>query len=157
MEWLDEGIEEILEKFSYEFYVAEPDLNVTCVCMNYTTKQGDPECEKCFGEGYRMRIRKMKGTFEDRSSTFQNQNVRESSVSHIYYIPGRYRIKDKSVIVDGDDAKDVHRLDRRVSANKRLVFYRCLAIPKKNNRENFIKSFKKALADWKVNKGAAKR
>ena len=157
MQWIDEGIERILDKFSYSFYVVEPDMNMTCVCKNYTTKQGNPECEKCFGLGYRARIRKVEGVLEDRHSTFQNKNVRESSISHIYYVKGKYSIGENSTIVDENVACDVHRKDRRVSADKRIVFYRVLTIPKKNNRDVFIKNFNKALNSWKVKKGGTEK
>lgn len=148
MQWFDDGIRDMLEHFAYDFYVVQPDTSVTCVCTDFATKQGDPECKKCLGQGYKIYIRKIRGALEDRSSTFQNINVRETSSSHIYYIDRNYPVDEKDVIVDGEDVVVIHRVDRKRSTGKDTVYFKCYGVPKKNQRTLFLKNFQQILKDW---------
>ena len=145
MQWIDEGIDSILEKFSYEFYTVAPDENTVCPCVNYTTKQGDPSCKICLGVGYKITIRKVEGAREGARSTFQNMSARESSVSYVYYIKSKFQIKEKDIIVDEDIVAEIHRMDNRLSADRRNVFNKCLAVSKKSNVQLFLKNFKEII------------
>lgn len=142
---LNEGIRAIIDQFSYEFYVVQQDFHISCSCVDFTTKQPDPACPKCLGTGHKVKIKKIKGASEDQKGSFRNIGIDERTTAVTYFITSKYPIYEKNIIVDEDDVLIVHRLEKKKSTNKEVVYYKVYAHYKKSNVKEFLENFYKVI------------
>lgn len=145
--WLDKGIKNIIHQFQYDIYRVAVDKTVHCVCRGFTTGQGDPACKKCLGTGSKIRIYQTKGASQESSSSFRSQGNDEKGLATIYYIDSDYHYNEEDIIVDGDKAYIVHRIERKKGTNKDYVYQKCLCITMKTDSKIFLKNFKEIVGE----------
>jgi hypothetical protein len=141
LEWLDKGIQKMIEKFSYDFYAVNIDQQIDCVCKDFTTKQGSASCKLCLGTGQKIKIRKIKGASQESSSSFRSQGNDEKSLATIYYVSAKYQLDEMDLIVDSDNIFIVHRMEKKKGTSRDYVFKRCSCINKKTDVQVFLKNF----------------
>lgn len=145
MREFNNGIKRIIEKFSYDFFIVQQDFKVKCTCIDFTTKQADPLCPKCLGTGGKIKIKKMRGASSDSSGSFKISGVSESATMTIFYIDAKYPVFEGNIIVDGDDTFMVHRLERKKTTNKEMVYYKAFCNIKKVHSTAFMKNFNRIV------------
>lgn len=146
MKWLEEGIIEILDEFSYPFFVVQQDFSVKCSCVNTASNSPRLDCKKCLGTGHKIVVRKIEGYREDNKGTFQNFSAREASASTVYFIKGKYPVYNSNWIVDENDIFMVHRFERKRGKDKKVIFQKCFCVPKKSGRQVFLDNFRKIVS-----------
>ena len=55
MERFDNKIHEAIEKWSYPIWFILKDEDIICPCVDFTTKQANPNCPKCFSTGRKVK------------------------------------------------------------------------------------------------------
>ncbi len=143
MKEFNEGIKKIIEKFAYEFFVVQQDFKIKCTCVNFTTKQAEPACEKCLGLGNKIKIKKIKGASEDRKGTFRNAAVMEANIAFTYFIDAKYPIFENNIIIDGEEVLKVYRVEKKKTPE--AVYTQCYAVHKKTNPKLLMKNFNKII------------
>lgn len=146
MEWLGRGIQDIIHKFKYSFYVIQQDFNIKCPCVHHSD-QPDPGCMLCLGTGFKIYIREMQGYSEDMMQSIRQSFSSEPVMSRDYYICSHYLIRRKNIIVEMDEkeAYNVHEMERLTSVEKDKIYQLCYTYPKKTDNGLFIKNFEKII------------
>lgn len=144
MDYLERNVLEIIEKFSYDFYVINLDKSIVCTCISPSSSRADVSCPKCIGTGYKIRIKKVRGASQDSNipSTIRSTDF---IVSKNYYIPYKYKLSDDDIIVDGDQVFNIFRRQLNRTFNGKIVYTKCLCVDKKFDQKIFLENFKKAL------------
>lgn len=140
MEWLDRGIQGIIDQFAYPCYIVQQDFNITCTCMHYS-KQADPACTKCLGTGHKIYIRQVQVYSEDIKQSVRQSYTSEPIMSTEYYVRSKYSVARQNIFVELEEAYMVHDLEELKSADRRYVYQLCYTYPKKTNGQVFIKNF----------------
>lgn len=144
MEWLDQGIQNIIDLFAYPFYVVQQNFNITCPCLHYS-QQADPGCMKCLGTGHKIYIREAVGYSEDIKQAARQSHTSEPIMSTEYYVRSEYPIVRKNILVEPDESFIVHEIDHLKSADRRYVYQLCFTYSKKTDSGLFLKNFNEVL------------
>lgn len=136
----------IIEKFSYDFYIVQPNPDIKCTCINENTLQADPNCEKCLGTGQRIKIKKVRGASQDSDSPATMRAGVQVIVARNYYIPlSEAEMHNDDIIVDGKYIYFVFQNLTNRSFQGEAIFQKSLTITKKLNTKVFLKNFNKII------------
>lgn len=141
MQWLDDGIKQIIDTFEYGFYRIAVDKSKDCVCKDFVSKQGLPGCKLCLGTGNKIKIYEVKGASQESSSSFRSQGNDEKGLATIYYIKSDYHFNEEDILVDDKQAYIVHRIERKKGTQKDYVYQKCICITMKTDFNVFMKNF----------------
>lgn len=141
MQWLDDGIKNIIDIFKYSLYHVSIDSKKDCVCKDFTTKQGKADCKMCLGTGQKIKIYEIEAASQESSSSFRSQGNDEKGLATIYYIDSKYHIDESDILVDKDQVVIAHRIERKKGTNRDYVYQKCIAINKKTDVKAFLKNF----------------
>lgn len=142
MNHFDKGIERIINKLQTDSYAIIRG-DIICSCVDYATKQANPDCPKCLGLGRNLRIKSIKAAIRTSEGSFQNMAVDEKSVVYKGYMTERYsRLLSKDdVVVEGMNAYHVTKKSGKRSDSITPVYSVVFLAPKKKNPEKFIRKF----------------
>lgn len=136
MKNFDKHILKIINLIEYDMYVITPDKHIDCICKKFETQQGHKMCPYCFGIGYKIKIRKIKGVRQpDKMST---KGMQLNTEIGIYFFKSKYEIREGDILVWDNEIEEVTRTDRFCSDAQKPVYYRCETRPKKTNTELFL-------------------
>lgn len=128
----------------YDIWLITSDKHINCPCKNYDTDQGERFCPYCFGLGYKIKIKKIRGVRQPMSIEASKMQL-ETEVG-VYFFKQDYKIKDDDILIWRDEIEQVTKTDRFCSDNQKPVYYRCETTPKKTNTKFILDSFKKAIS-----------
>ena len=143
MKSFDESILAIIKKLEYDIWMIVSDKHISCPCKNYDTDQGDKYCPYCFGLGYKIKIKKIKGVRQPMS--IQADKMKIDTEVGVYFFKQDYKIKDDDILIWNDEVEQVTRTDRFCSDSQTPVYYRCETTPKKTNIKFLLESFKRVI------------
>lgn len=141
MNSFDKNILNIIEKFSYKFFVVIRDLNVKCTCLSHGSTQADPACKRCLGTGYKIKIKEIEGASQESNVP---ETIRPSGgfiIARNYYIKEGTRLKLDDLIIDGDEAWTIYQANNNTSFKGNDVYRKYATIPKKSDTTIFLKNF----------------
>lgn len=141
----NKSIKKIIRELDYVFYVVQQDESISCTCINQTTLQADPNCEKCLGTGYKIKIKKVKGVGQDTGSPEVQRTSQGLVIGKQYYLEYKYHIAQNNIIVDEDEAFNVFKVSLFKSFDGEKIYRQCLTIPKKLDNNSFMKNFHKLI------------
>ena len=127
----------------YDMWVIIPDKHIDCVCKSFETKQANPFCPYCFGTGYKIKIRKIKGVRQP--TTMSASGMQFTVETGVYFFNTDYDIKEGDIIVWDEDVDEVLRVDRFCSDAQKPVYLRCDTKPKKTNINRFLDNLYSAI------------
>ncbi len=119
-------------------YVIIPDKHIDCICKSFETKQADLFCPYCFGTGYKVKIRKIKGVRQPTSMSASGMQFNVET--GVYFFETDYDLKEGDLIVWDDEVDEITRTDRFCSDAQKPVYFRCDTKPKKTNVNIFLKN-----------------
>lgn len=140
MEWLDRGIQNIINLFAYDVHIVQQDFNIYCSCRHHSN-QADPTCLKCLGTGHKIYIRSIKAYSEDHKQSVRQSFSSEPIVTTEYFIRSSYPVERKNILVEPAEAFVIHDLDHLKSRDRRFVYQLCYTYPKKADNDVFMKNF----------------
>jgi len=135
-------ISHIIDLFNHSFFIVQQDFNIACDCVDFNTKDPDPNCKKCLGTGNKIKIKKIFGVRQDTTvpSTLRPSN--SFFVAKNYYTnEQQIKIKKDNIIVDGDEILYVYQIQNHNSYKGKRVFQKSLAVTKKINSDVFLENF----------------
>lgn len=143
MKGFDENIIALIDMLEYDMWLIAPDKHIDCVCKSFETKQADKHCQKCFGIGYKIKIRKIKGVRQP--TQISTSELKVTTETGVYFFKKDYGIKEDDIIVWGNEIEQVTRTDRFCSDSRTPVYFRCDTKPKKSNYNIFLKNLSKVI------------
>lgn len=143
--WIGAGIKSIINTFEHEFYIVQQDFEKKCACVDYLSGDPDATCKKCFGLGYKIGIRKIKGVNQDTRISFKNTAASEHTLSNTYFINQKYKPLKDNIIVDNGEPLHIYSVMDFFEARRDEVYYRCFINPLKKNSKEFMEHFNRFL------------
>lgn len=146
--YFNQRIRDTIEKCAYEIYVVHPIAEVTCTCINHSTKQADPKCKMCLGMGNKIKIRKIKAAANDIEANAAGKGTRGSAaiaVAKTYFMDAKYPITDNDMIIDENEVLYVFRVYTMKGMEGVVTHNQVTAFPVKNDRRVTLKNFKELM------------
>lgn len=144
MSLFNDGIMNMIEKYSYDAFMVNQNTNVKCICINPSTKEPDPNCKKCLGTGRKIKIKKVRLSSDNTDVAGSKQMIRESVdilITQVYYLPAKYKFSKDDIIVDGDDAYIVYQSSTGQSDHGEVIYNKIMAVDKKYDQTKFMDNF----------------
>ena len=142
--YFDEKIKNIIKMYEYPVWIIHPDEKINCVCQDFSTKQGDPNCMKCLGIGKKIYIKKIKAAVQP--CVIANAEYHEKE-GRIYYSRDIYPVQKYDIIVDHTHVDVVQNVKRFQSDHCAPVYYQISTAPKGLYRELFRLNFYQIVGD----------
>lgn len=141
MDGFNQNILEIIERYSYEFFVVKTNQNINCTCVSFETKQSSPACPKCLGTGKKITIKKISGASQETPVPSAMRYSNEVIMARNYYVKYNYPMTDTDMIVDKGEVYSVYRVRPNLGFHGERVYQKCLCAEKKFDTEIFLKNF----------------
>lgn len=139
------GILNMIEIHSYDFYIVQRDLEKACTCVGVATDQAAVDCPKCLGTGYKIKITKTRGAAQDTKlpSTFRGDQF---LIARNYFVPNAHAVlKDDDLIVDDQDVYLVFEHQKMLAIKGQMPYNKYSSIKKKFDSKAFFKNFNKIV------------
>lgn len=134
------GIMEIIERCSYDFYVIQRNLKIRCVCVEHSTDQADPNCPKCLGTGYKIVVRKVRGATQD-TNTPPTYRADSFLTARNIWVPSKIKLKNDDLVVDGEFVYKILDYQRAIGLEGTLPYNLYLGTVKKFDAGVFMENF----------------
>lgn len=106
-----EKIQKAIEECSYPFFVVQQDFNKKCPCVDASTGEADPNCKKCLGTGYKVKIKISHGaSYEEMKVGGSSMSAKNSRVVKHYYTNRNCDLKQDNYIIDENELFYVYRI-----------------------------------------------
>lgn len=139
----------VIDNWSYKFWVVKKIENMPCKCIDNTSKQPNPGCKLCLGLGTKIKIYRVNGTSRE-SREFESLRAEFPTVTpKIFYIKNKLFIEKQDLIIDKECVYTVYATQFHRGLNGEFKFTRCVCPVQKMNREKVIKNFKEILDEYK--------
>lgn len=147
MDKFDKSIHKVIDKFSYPIWFILKDDSVNCPCVNFTTKQADVNCKKCFGTGKKVRLRRIEAAHQNNRISIRGDGIGagEIDVIGVYYSKHNAMAREEDLILDGDTLDVVQHAYPMRTDHSEPVYYKYETAPKKTNVALTIKNIKEVL------------
>ena len=109
-DYFHKKIIDTIEECSYNFYVVQPNKNISCTCTEHATKQPDTECKKCLGTGHKITIRRFRGACNDVLKGGASLGAESSKIIKNYFVNMKYPLHEDDLIIDGNEVFYVFRI-----------------------------------------------
>lgn len=139
------GLQKMIAKVEYPMYIVQQDYKYRCTCNDIASKQGNLNCPKCLGTGYKIKIRKIKGVWQPEEITIRIDSMPNNVLSGVFYFreQGNLNVEEGNVVIrDQDNIEIIQKAKRFYSnSNKEVIYYQCTSVKKRNYRNEFWKMF----------------
>lgn len=134
----DTRIQDLVRMFEYPVYLIHPDKKINCICQDFSSKQGDPQCMTCLGFGKKISIRVIRAAVQP---TIVADSEYHKSAGRIYYTRTEYPVEKYDIIVDHYNIDVVQTAKRYQTNAKGVIYYQIYTVQKGLNREIFRNHF----------------
>ena len=141
----NKGILNIIDLMKYKIYVINRETDILCTCYNTGTSQADPNCPRCLGTGYKLKIRETEAACNETGAPSVMRNSTEFVVSRTYYIPNDIRLNNDDIIVDNGEPWFVVQGTELRSFEGEKVYSKYTCMNKKLNSDVFMENFNKII------------
>lgn len=143
---------DVIERYSYSFYLIKKVKGISCTCTNNISKEADPNCKRCLGLGTKIKIYKVKGASRETKEYEATKSENTSATPKIFYILGNQYVNKDDVIVDSENVYKVYTMQHHRGEQGKQEFTRCVCPNNKYNKILFLKNFKELLNEYKLRK-----
>lgn len=147
MQPMDRKIQSVIKKYSYPMWLIIQDTDVDCTCVDFTTKQADPNCKKCLGTGHKIMLRHINMAHQNSRVSIKGNDVgtSEYTIFPVFYALTDAKCKMEDLVIDGEGVFVVQHYYAEHSNESSPVYYKIEAMPKKNNAPLLLKNFKELI------------
>lgn len=135
----------MIETCSSNFFVVQQDKKFTCDCLDHTTKQPDPSCNKCLGTGYKVVIKKMRGACWEAMKGGATLSAKTSRVTRTYYIDAKNVIAENNLIIDHNEIYYVYRVSVMRGLSGEKTHNQVTAVLRSEDHEKVLNSFMEVI------------
>jgi hypothetical protein len=147
MDGFNEGVLNIINKLSYEFFVIKRNNSVKCTCIDFTTKEADPTCKKCLGTGNKITIKKIKGASQMTDLASSMRPNGGLMLARFYYIDFKELVmEDGDIIIDNNQVYYAYQIQSYKSFSGTDVYQKCLFCVKKEDTKILLKNFNEIVS-----------
>lgn len=154
MKSFNKNLRDIIQKIEYPMYIVQQDYRYTCTCNDIASKQGNADCPKCLGTGYKIKIRKIKGVWQPEEITIRLDSMPNNVLSGVFYFreQGNLNVEEGNVVIRDADNIEIIQKPKRwyTDSNDEVVYYQCTCVKKRNFREKFWKLFCEAIGKTSI-------
>lgn len=145
MKELKSFAQEVLDLWSYKFWVIRRIPAIKCKCVDKTSKQPKHDCKLCLGLGCKIKILRVTGASRE-AREFESLRAEFPTVTpKVFYIKGKFNVNKQDLIVDEEDIYDVYSTQFHRGLNGEHKFTRCICPSLKLNRDIILNNFKEVL------------
>lgn len=148
MKQYDSFAQEVIDNWSYNFWVINRIEGIDCKCVDNTSKEPNTHCKLCLGLGKKIKIRKVKGVSRE-TKEFESLRAEFPTVTpKIFYIKTKFPINKQDLIIDEEDIYTVYATQFHRGLNGEYKFTRCVCPSVKINRDKILRNFKEVLNEY---------
>lgn len=137
--------QEVIDSWSYKFWVVKQLPNMTCTCVDKTSKQPRMDCPRCLGLGNKIKIYQVEGASRE-TKEFEALRAEFPTVTpKIFYVKSKLYINNQDIIIDDEYAYSVYATQFHRGLNGEFMFTRCVCPSIKFNRMDLMNNFRKLL------------
>lgn len=141
--------QEVIDNWSYKFWVVKKVDSIACKCVDPTSKQPDTNCKMCLGLGCKIKIYRVTGASRE-SKEFESLRAEFPTVTpKIFYIKEKLFIEKQDLIIDDECLYTVYATQFHRGLNGEFKFTRCVCPSQKISRTPILKNFKELLNEYK--------
>lgn len=149
MKSYDSFAQDVIDNWSYDFWVIKRIEGIDCKCTDNTSKEPSTTCKLCLGLGKKIKIQRVKGASRE-TKEFESLRAEFPTVTpKIFYIKTKFPINKQDLIVDEEDIYTVYATQFHRGLNGKYKFTRCVCPSLKINRDIILKNFKEVLNEYK--------
>ena len=149
MKSYDSFAQDVIDNWSYDFWVIKRIEGIDCKCTDNTSKETSTNCKICLGLGKKIKIQRVKGASRE-TKEFESLRAEFPTVTpKIFYIKTKFPINKQDLIVDEEDIYTVYATQFHRGLNGKYKFTRCICPSLKINRDIILKNFKEVLNEYK--------
>lgn len=145
---MDERIQYVVKLFHYPMWFVKIIRNISCPCVDHTTKQPKPGCPICLGTGHKIHLVRAKAarqTTESASMRGDGLGYSEKNAADRFFTLHNLELREGDIIVDNGNVNIVqHYMPGRTDASA-PVYYRAVATRMKTNLQAFLNAFNDLL------------
>ena len=149
MKSYDSFAQDVIDNWSYDFWVIKRIEGIDCKCTDNTSKEPSTTCKLCLGLGKKIKIQRVKGASRE-TKEFESLRAEFPTVTpKIFYIKTKFPINKQDLIVDEEDIYTVYATQFHRGLNGKYKFTRCICPSLKINRDIILKNFKEVQNEYK--------
>ena len=108
MKSYDSFAQDVMDNWSYDFWVIKRIEGIDCKCTDNTSKEPSTTCKLCLGLGKKIKIQRVKGASRE-TKEFESLRAEFPTVTpKIFYIKTKFPINKQDLIVDEEDIYTVY-------------------------------------------------
>lgn len=138
-------IEKTIEMCSKTFYWVHTDKRFKCNCIEHATGQPSNTCPKCLGTGYRIIIKKARGSYDEEMIGTMRLNSNASNVVRKYFLLNKYDVTENDYFIEDDQVYYVFRVMHMHGLDGLETHLQVTCARKDNNHEQILQNFKDIL------------
>ena len=141
--------QEVIDTWSYDFWVVKKINNTKCKCVDPTSKEPNPKCKLCLGLGYKIKIYKVTGASRE-TTEFESLRAEFPTVTpKIFYIKNKLFIDKQDLIKDKENIYSIYAIQFHRGLNGEFKFTRCVCPTLKLDNKAVLQNFKELLNEYK--------
>lgn len=128
-------------------YVVVADRSYRCPCLD-KNDIADPACPLCLGMGYKIKIRKILGVVQPGTPRTSSDNITDLPTRYYYFDAAKINqeyIHYHNIIVRGNEVDILQNKRKFRSDSEEIIYYYVESVPKKLNKDIFLKNFYKLV------------
>lgn len=121
-----------IKEFEKSMFLIQQDESRYCTCMDINTLEGNPNCPKCLGMGYKIKIKKIKAARQDTELPDALRPTSEILLSTILYMDNKYgKLKRDNIIVDNQDVFYIYQPKQERGFNSKDLYQKAFGLAHK--------------------------
>ena len=141
--------QEVIDNWSYKFWVVKKVDNMKCKCVDPTSKEPDPKCKLCLGLGYKIKIYRVIGASRE-TTEFESLRAEFPTVTpKIFYIKSKLFVDKQDLIIDEENVYSIYATQFHRGLNGEFKFTRCICPTLKMGNAAVLQNFKEVLNEYK--------
>ena len=146
---LESFAQEVIDNWSYKFWVIKKIDSIKCKCVDKTSKEPSSTCKLCLGLGCKIKIYRVTGASRE-TREFESLRAEFPTVTpKIFYIKNKLYIDKQDLIFDEENLYSVYALQFHRGLNGKFKFTRCICPILKMNNGAIIHNLKEVLNENK--------
>ena len=135
MEPFDANIRKVIDVFSHPLWFIIKNEKVDCPCVDYSTKEAKPGCNKCIGTGKQVIFTRVMASHQNSTISLRGEGMgfSERNIVGVFYTYANTNIHEGDLIYDAGDIAVVQDVYHERSNSDQTVYWRIETAPLKAN------------------------
>ena len=141
----DQTVNRLIDRYGYYAYWIKLNKDMSCECVNPSTKEPNKVCKKCLGTGYYISIHKLFMASRE-GKEYESDRAQSFAVTpKIIYTKGFVDFGKDDLIVDSESIYTIYTFQHRRGKEGKQAYTKAIAPDLKLNKIQFLKLFKELM------------